>query len=149
MRSLIARFAAVHRMLAAVVLIVAATSAAACRNSAVEPDSAPWARHVQVMDNALGRGDGSAAIRAWNAAYVTALESSRWEGLVAVGDASLSDAIADMGAITGHGAKIHEEHAVLRLTLAVAGYPTPNPRAMKLATNTISTTSASSTWFTR
>ena len=89
MRSLIARSTAVRRMLAAVVLIVAATSAAACRNSAVAPDGAPWERHVQVMDDALGRGDVRAAIRARNAAYVTALESSRWEGLVAVGDASL------------------------------------------------------------
>ena len=88
MRSLIAPSAAVHQMLAAVVLIVAATSATACRDSAVAPNGAPWERHVQVMDDALGRGDVSAAIRARNVAYVTALESSRWEGLVAVGDAS-------------------------------------------------------------
>lgn len=89
MRSPIARSTAVHRMLAAAALIVAATSAAACRNPAVELDGALWERHVQVMDDALGRGDVGAAIRARHAAYVTALESSRWEGLVAVGDASL------------------------------------------------------------
>jgi hypothetical protein len=89
MRSPIARSTAVHRILVAVVLIVAATNAAACRNSAAAPDGAPWERHVQGMDDALGRGDVSAAIRARNAAYATALESSRWEALVTVGDAFL------------------------------------------------------------
>jgi len=89
MRSLLARSAAVYRMLGVVVLVVAATGAAACRMRAVEPDGALWERHVQVMDDALGRGDVGVAVRARHAAYVTALESRRWEGLVAVGDASV------------------------------------------------------------
>ncbi len=49
----------------------------------------PWATHIQRMDEALARKDIGGAERAWHAAYVTALANRRWDGRVAVGDASL------------------------------------------------------------
>lgn len=48
-----------------------------------------WAPAVQVVDEALARKDVAAAERAWHEAYLDALASRRWEGMVAVGDAAL------------------------------------------------------------
>lgn len=51
--------------------------------------NAPWTAHVRRMDEALSNKDVSAAELAWHAAYLSALRSRRWEGLLEVGDASL------------------------------------------------------------
>ena len=57
--------------------------------AAREPGDAPWTAHIRRMDDALANGDVSLAIRAWQQAYGAALVSSRWEGLVEVGDSLL------------------------------------------------------------
>jgi len=56
-----------------------------------QPHAAPerWAPAVQAVDEALSRKDVAAAERAWHEAYLDALASRRWEGMVAVGDAAL------------------------------------------------------------
>ncbi len=48
-----------------------------------------WTVHLQQVDEALARKDVSAAGRAWHTAYLTALRSRRWEGMLEVGDAYL------------------------------------------------------------
>lgn len=52
-------------------------------------NGAPWTSHLQGVDEALAQKDVSAAEQAWHQAYVEAIRSRRWEGFVAVGDASL------------------------------------------------------------
>jgi hypothetical protein len=60
-----------------------------------EPDvdlgsrAAPWSRHIRDVDRALASHDVRTALFAWRAAHATALGSSRWDGLLAVGDAYL------------------------------------------------------------
>jgi hypothetical protein len=49
----------------------------------------PWASHLRRVDEALQRNHVGVAARAWHDAYVAALGSRRWEGMVAVGDAAL------------------------------------------------------------
>jgi hypothetical protein len=60
---------------------------------AAGPDAiadAPWAISLRRVESALTQKNVSAAERAWHEAYVAALRSrSRWDGLVAVGDAYL------------------------------------------------------------
>jgi len=51
--------------------------------------SAPWTTYLRQVNEALARKNVSAAVRAWHDAYVTALGSRRWEGMVEVGDAYL------------------------------------------------------------
>ena len=55
-----------------------------------------WTQHLQRMDEALGEGNASAAVRAWRHAYAAALGSPGWVGLVEVAAASLR-----IGAIPG------------------------------------------------
>lgn len=50
---------------------------------------APWAAHIRALDEALVRRDVSTAEGAWHRAYVAALGSGRWEGMLEVGDAYL------------------------------------------------------------
>jgi len=56
-----------------------------------QPPAAPERRApaVQAVDQALARKDVAAAERAWHEAYLDALASRRWEGMIAVGDAAL------------------------------------------------------------
>ncbi|MGH7266557.1 MAG: hypothetical protein ACREMB_17175 [Candidatus Rokuibacteriota bacterium] len=56
---------------------------------AAEGWEGPWTAHIRTVDEALDRSDADAAARAWQEAYVAALGSLRWEGMLAVGDASL------------------------------------------------------------
>lgn len=49
----------------------------------------PWTAHLRRVDDALGQRNLSAADLAWRDAYVAALVSRRWDGLVEVGDAYL------------------------------------------------------------
>ena len=48
-----------------------------------------WTQHLQRMDEALGEGNASGAVRAWRHAYAAALGSPGWVGLVEVAAASL------------------------------------------------------------
>jgi hypothetical protein len=48
-----------------------------------------WAAHLQVLDTELGRGHVDVAVRVWHDASGAALESRSWEGMIAVGDASM------------------------------------------------------------
>jgi hypothetical protein len=48
---------------------------------------APWARHIRASDAALASGDLAAADRALHRAYLVALPTRSWEGLLEVGDA--------------------------------------------------------------
>jgi hypothetical protein len=57
---------------------------------------ASWTAHLRVLDDALARGDVSAAVRAWHDANAAALASRRWDALVEVGDAFL-----EIGRATG------------------------------------------------
>lgn len=58
--------------------------------SAFEKDpTLTWAGYLQEVNEALAKKNVSAAVRAWHNAYVTALESRRWEGMIEVGDAYL------------------------------------------------------------
>jgi hypothetical protein len=47
------------------------------------------ATHLRLVDDALRRGDVSAAVRAWHDAHRAALGSRQWEPMLAVGDARL------------------------------------------------------------
>jgi len=51
--------------------------------------SRPWALQVESVDRALAQNDLTAAVRAWQDAYIAALGSWRWEGPIDVGDAYL------------------------------------------------------------
>ncbi|HKB24015.1 MAG TPA: hypothetical protein VKG64_03090 [Methylomirabilota bacterium] len=57
---------------------------------------ASWTAHLHVLDDALARGDISAAVHAWHDANAAALASRRWDALVEVGDAFL-----EIGRATG------------------------------------------------
>jgi hypothetical protein len=46
-----------------------------------------WKDYLDVVDEALMRGDVSDAVRSWQDAYSVALASRRWEALLAAGDA--------------------------------------------------------------
>jgi hypothetical protein len=54
---------------------------------AAEPVERAWIEHVRLVDEALARGDVSAAVRRWHDAYGAALSSRRPEALVASGEA--------------------------------------------------------------
>ncbi len=54
-----------------------------------EASAAPWVGPLQRVDDALAWKDVRVAERAWNAAYVAALGSGRWDGMVEVGEAYL------------------------------------------------------------
>lgn len=57
----------------------------------------PLGTHLQSVKDALAVENVSAARQAWDEAYAAALRSRRWEGMLAVGDASLW-----IGARAGH-----------------------------------------------
>ena len=82
-----ARVRSVDGMLAALALVMA-VSLTACRLPPGERDGPLLTYHLAAMDDALARGDAGAAVRARHAAYAIALDSRRWEDLLAVGDAT-------------------------------------------------------------
>lgn len=49
----------------------------------------PWTIHIRNVDEALGQKKITAAMQAWREAYVAAVGTSSWKGLVEVGDAYL------------------------------------------------------------
>ena len=82
-------------ILTVMAILVAAPAAASHINPLVAP-TAPWASHLREMDDALAQKNVEAAERAWHDAYLAALGSRFWQGMVEVGDASLR-----IGAVRG------------------------------------------------
>ena len=76
-------------MVAALAIALAVIEALAGHGEAPNTPAAPWTSHLQRLDEALRRNHVRAAVRAWHDAYVTALGSRGWEGMLAVGDAAL------------------------------------------------------------
>ncbi len=87
------RFAAVF-----VLVLLAASDAAASHVNPLVAPTAPWAAHIREMDEALAKKNLNAALRAWDDAYLAAIGSRFWEGMIEVGDASLR-----IGAVAGLG----------------------------------------------
>lgn len=81
---------------AALAIALAVIEALASDRAAGDPETAPWAAHLQRVDDALRRNDVRVAAGAWHDAYVTSLGSRRWESMLAVGDAALR-----VGDVTG------------------------------------------------
>ena len=50
-------------------------------------DDGVWTAHLRVVETELARGHVDVAVRVWHDAYGAALESRRWESMIAVGDA--------------------------------------------------------------
>jgi hypothetical protein len=50
-------------------------------------DDGVWAAHLRVVETELAGGHIDVAVRVWHDAYGAALESRRWESMIAVGDA--------------------------------------------------------------
>jgi hypothetical protein len=48
-----------------------------------------WAIHILLLGTELVRGQVDVAVRVWHDAYGAALQSRSWEGMIAVGDASM------------------------------------------------------------
>ena len=74
---------------AVLAIVLAVIEAFAAHAEAPEAVARPWAPHLRRMDDALRRNNVGVATRAWQDAYVAALGSRRWEGMLAVGDAAL------------------------------------------------------------
>jgi hypothetical protein len=77
------------RQVTASVALLAAVVTPACGVAPDRSRDTEWIAHLQRMDEALARGDVSAAVQARRDAYSAALRSPRWEGMAAVGDASV------------------------------------------------------------
>ncbi len=85
-----------HIVIAVVVIAIlillirlALTEAAASHEQLGGNSDAPWANHIRTLDDALAKKNISAAERALHQAYLAALGSRHWEGMVEVGDATL------------------------------------------------------------
>jgi len=59
-----------------------------CEARSSDRDAASWDQYIQVMDDALTRGDLNAAEMARQEAVLAARASRRWDAMTAVGDAS-------------------------------------------------------------
>jgi hypothetical protein len=66
--------------------IVALLGLLSGHGTAVAGPQGPWVPAVEQVDAALARKEYSAALRAANQAYMLALASERWDGLIAAGD---------------------------------------------------------------
>lgn len=80
-----------------IIAAVLAIALAVIEALAAPEEPGPWAAHLQRLDEALRRNDTALADRAWQDAYVAALGSGRWEGMLAVGDAALRANTATRG----------------------------------------------------
>ena len=74
-----------------------------------------WVAHLDVVDQALGRGDVSAAVRAWHDANGAARASRQWDAMVQVGDAFLR---IGAHANARDGSRANARHAYLAGLLA-------------------------------
>ena len=68
-------------------MLVFVVALSGCGGQRGDLDTASWEQYIQVMDEALARGDFYAADLARQTAYLMALGSQRWEAMAAVGDA--------------------------------------------------------------
>lgn len=69
------------------VMLTASEVQASHMNPLVAP-TAPWVPHVREVDEALAQRNVGAAERAWHDAYLAALATPGWEGLIVVGGAA-------------------------------------------------------------
>ena len=76
-------------ILIALAIVEVLASHASAAEAGARSGAAPWAPHIERVDEALAQANVAAALRAWNTAYTAALGSRRWEGLIDVGDAYL------------------------------------------------------------
>jgi hypothetical protein len=76
----------------------------------------PWAAPLRALDQAVAARDALAASRHWQQAYLSALGSRRWEGMLAVGDAAL--AVAAIDDARGRGAAHARRAYLVALTRA-------------------------------
>jgi hypothetical protein len=76
-------------MLAALTLVFAAVKDGRARAEFSAPAVSDWARHLRTMDDALTRHDGAAAICAHDDAHAAVLVAQSWDGMLAVGAATL------------------------------------------------------------
>ena len=79
---------AVVAMLIALIAL-ALTEAATSHEQLAGNSHTSWTDHLRTLDDALAKKNISAAERALQQAYLAALGSRRWEGMVEVGDAAL------------------------------------------------------------
>lgn len=70
-------------------MMVVALAISGCGARSTDPYAASWAQYIEVMDDALTRGDMNAAEMARQAAFLAARGSRRWDAMAAVGDASV------------------------------------------------------------
>jgi hypothetical protein len=85
---------------AALAIALAVMEALASHTEWPDRGTTAWAPHVQQIDRALRRNRVNLATREWHEAYVAALGSGRWEGMLAVGDAALRIGDASRGRMT-------------------------------------------------
>ena len=76
-------------MLAALTLVFAAVKDGRARAESQAPAVPDWGRHLRTMDDALARHDGDAAVRAHDDAHAAVLVAQSWDGMLAVGAATL------------------------------------------------------------
>ncbi len=67
----------------AIVLVVAASADIAAQ------EREEWKRHLERAESAASRGDVASALKALDQAYLAALDTGRWEGVVEYADAML------------------------------------------------------------
>ena len=80
---------AVLIVVAALAIALAVIEALAGQNERPDTAAPQWAQHLHRADAALRRNNVGGADRAWHDAYVAALGTRQWEGMLAVGDAAL------------------------------------------------------------
>lgn len=71
------------------ILLAVAVATAGCEARSADPNAARWEQYIQVMDDALTRGDVNAAEMARQEAVLAARASRRWDAMAAAGDASV------------------------------------------------------------
>lgn len=74
---------------AVLAIVLAVIEALAAHRTPPQAVTGTWVPHLRRVDEALRRNDVGVATQAWQDAYVAALGSRRWEGMLAVGDAAL------------------------------------------------------------
>jgi hypothetical protein len=93
-------------VVAMIAILLAVLEAFAADSQAPDSATTSWGSHLRQLDDALQRKNGSGAVRAWHDAYGAALGSRRWEGMLAVGRASLRlGGMAHMRATAGSKAR--------------------------------------------
>ncbi len=88
-----------HRALIGAVLLGTAVGALAYAGPPRPPVPPRWDASIEAMSQALARGDVVMALRARESAYRAALAGRDWQGLCAVGDASLR--LGDVSGLRG------------------------------------------------